>query len=302
MSEDRLKLPPFRALMAFWAAATSDRLSEAAERLGVTESAVSHQLKSLETALNAKLFDRASGRMALTPVGQRYLSRIEPALREIQAATEAILPASGRQVVRLTLPPSLAATWLLPMLGQFESAQPDIDVQLVLTTRLVDLERDHVDLAVRYGRGSWPGMTADFLFADRATPVAAPGYLPDGADLTSIPRGKRLILNRSIPAEWEEWARARGLTPPDLSDALEIDSIEQSLQIAESGNGLAMGRAPYIADRLAAGTLVAPFGEAGPTGAAYYLCHPEAVPLTVSARRFQRWLRDRVSDEDRQST
>ncbi|MEL7471131.1 MAG: LysR substrate-binding domain-containing protein [Pseudomonadota bacterium] len=295
MSDERLKLPPFRALMAFWAAATSDRLADAASVLGVTESAVSHQLKSLEAALNAKLFDRSSGRLSLTPIGQRYLARIEPALREIQAATDAILPASGRQVVRLTLPPSLAATWLLPMLGRFEAAFPDIDVQLVLTTRIVDLVRDHVDLAVRYGKGAWPGTHSDFLFADRATPIAAPGYLPEGVDLDAIPVGKRLILNRAIPAEWEEWARARGLPPPDLSDALEVDSIEQSLQIAETGHGMAMGRAPYIETRLAAGTLVAPFGAAGPTGAAYYLCHSDRQPMTAVSRRLHRWLREQVS-------
>ena len=117
MSEDKITLPPFKALLAFWAAATHDRLVDAASRIGVTESAVSHQIKQLEANLHVQLFDRSSGRLELTSAGRRYLERIEPALREIQAATDDLLPTRGRQAVRLTLPSSLAATWLIPPTG-----------------------------------------------------------------------------------------------------------------------------------------------------------------------------------------
>ncbi len=288
------QLPPFRALLAFRAAATHDRLADAAASLGVTELAVSHQLRQLETLLHARLFDREKGRLVLSQTGRRYLERIEPALKEIQAATAAILPGDGRRVVRLTLPPSLAATWLIPRLGQFEAAEPDIDVQLVLTTRIVEMRREQVDLAVRYGRGAWSGVDAVFLFDDLATPVAAPGLrLPEAAP-GALPSGVRYIVNRSIPGEWEEWARARGLEPPGLDAALALDSIEQALQVAEAGHGLAMGRSPYIDERLARGTLVAPYGAAGPTGAAYHLCQPAGVTPSAPARRLARWVREQA--------
>lgn len=292
MASLRNRLPPFSALLAFRAAATHDRLTEAAESLGVTESAVSHQLRQLETALQVKLFDRSGGRLALTEIGRRYLDRIDPAIRELQAATEAVLPPPDRASVRLTLPPSLAVTWLLPRLGDFEQAHPSMDLQLMATTRVVDLLRDHVDLAIRHGKGRWPGVEARFLFEDLATPVCAPGYLPAGvteptADLLS---GCRLIVNRSIPGEWEEWSRARQLPAPSLDGALVLDTIEQVVTVAESGHGLAVGRRPYIDARLASGTLCAPFGAAGPTGAAYYLCRPQAADPTAAARRVARWL------------
>ena len=145
MADRKLTLPPFAALRAFHAAATHERFRDAAETLSVTESAISHQVKRLEAFLRVALIDRSGARARLTDTGRRYLEQIEPGLLQIQAATEAILPATGRSVVRLTLPPSLAATWLIPKLGVFERAQPEIDLQLITSTRVVDLRRDQVD-------------------------------------------------------------------------------------------------------------------------------------------------------------
>ena len=295
MSDEKLTLPPFKALLAFWAAATHDRLLDAAERLGVTESAVSHQIRQLEASLHVPLFDRSSGRLRLTSEGRRYLERIESALREIQAATEELLPAEGRQAVRLTLPPSLAATWLIPRLSHFELTAPEIDVQLVLTTRIVDMRRDQIDLAIRYGRGQWEGVEAEFLFDDLATPIAAPRYLPQDTNFDQLPDNIRFIVNGSIPGEWAEWCQARGYKLPSMDRALTLDSIDQTLQVAEAGHGLAMGRSPYVQPKLEAGSLVAPFGDIGPTGAAYYLCSPAADAPKAASRKLARWLNDQAA-------
>jgi len=296
MVEKNFRLPPFRALLAFRAVATHGRLADAADALGVTESAVSHQIRQLETLLKTRLFDRTSRRLVLTETGSRYLARIDPAIRELEAATRAVLPSEGRAVIRVTLPTSMAAVWLLPRLGAFEAANPDLDLQLVPTTRVVDLLRDQIDLAIRYGRGDWQNVEKTFLFDDNATPVAAPGLIPEGAaDIEAVLRQHRLIVVRTVPDEWREWSRARGLAPPDLSSALELDVTEQGLQVAEAGHGIAMGRSPYIEERLARGTLVTPFGATGPSGAAYYLCHPAGHPLSAPARRVRRWLLEQAA-------
>lgn len=291
MALHETRLPPFRSLLAFRAAATHDRLADAAVALGVTESAVSHQIRQLETFLRAQLFDRTSRRLLLTETGIRYLARIDPAIRELEAATEAVLPSDGRAIVRLTLPTSMAATWLLPRLGAFEAANPDLDIQLVPTTRVVDLERDQVDIGIRYGRGNWPNVDKMFLFDDNATPVAAPGYVPDGAEsIEDVLKRSRLIVIRSIPDEWQEWAKARGLAPPDLRGALELDAIEQGLQVAEAGHGITIGRSPYIEERLASGALVTPFGATASSGAAFYLCLPAGLSPPARTLRVKRWL------------
>lgn len=292
MAEPKTALPPFAALRAFRAAAINARFRDAATSLGVTESAISHQVRQLEDFLRTALFDRSANGVRLTAAGRRYLDEIDPALRRIQAATEALLHPSGRQVARLTLPPSLAATWLIPQLGAFERAHPDIELQLMPTTRVVELGRDQVDLAIRHGKGAWSGVEATFLLADAALPVAAPGYLvtaPGEAPLAALERA-RLIVNARFPNEWEEWARARGLAPPSLGGAITLEGIEQVLQVAEGGHGLAIGRRPMVDERLARGKLVAPFGAADPINTAYYLCRAAGIVPTVPVRRLTQWL------------
>jgi len=294
MTEPRTPLPPFAALRAFHAAAVHGRFRDAASALGITESAISHQVRRLEDFLRTALFDRSGNGVRLTAAGRQYLDQIDPAIRQIQAATEAMLRPAGRAVVRLTMPPSLAATWLIPKLGAFERAHPEVDLQLVTTTRVVDLRRDQVDLAIRHGKGAWPGLDAAFLLEEAATPVCAPGYLTFGAGdcpQEALYRA-RLIVNARFPDEWEEWARARGLEPPSLAGAVTMDAQEQALQVAEGGHGLAIGRRPMVDDKLARGALIAPFGDADPTGAAYYLCRAADLPLTAAARRLERWLVD----------
>ena len=154
----------------------------------MTESAISHQVRRLEDFLRTALFDRSGPGVRLTTAGQRYLEAIDPAIRQIQAATESLLRRSGRNVVRLTLPPSLAATRLIPQLSAFEREHPDIDLQLVPTTRVIDLRRDQVDLAIRHGKGSWPGVEAAFLLDETALPVG-----PD------ISRQTRAITSTTLP-------------------------------------------------------------------------------------------------------
>ena len=293
-----MTLPPFAALRAFHAAATHDRYRDAAESLGLTESAISHQVRRLEEFLHTALIDRSGRRPKLTDTGRRYLEQIEPAMRQIQTATEALLSPSGRSTVRLTLPPSLAVTWLIPKLGAFEREFPEIDLQIITTTRVIDLRRDQVDLSIRHGKGAWPDVEATFLLEETAMPVCAPGYLdplPQEPSPEAL-RKVRIIVNANIPDEWEEWARAHGVEPSALTDTITLDAMEQTLQVAESGHGLAMGRRPVVDAWLESGRLVAPFGGADPTGAAYYLCRPIAVMPTAAGRRLERWLTKRASE------
>jgi LysR family glycine cleavage system transcriptional activator len=298
MPKPKMTLPPFAALRAFHGAATHDRYRDAAESLGITESAISHQVRRLEEFLRTPLFDRSGKRPTLTDTGRRYLDQIEPAMRQIHAATEALLSASGRSAVRLTLAPSLAATWLIPRLGAFEREHPEIDLQLITTTRVVDLMREQMDVAIRHGKGAWPDVEATFLLEETAMPVCAPGYLdplPQEPSLDVL-RSVRIIVSASFPDEWEEWARANGVELPALDDAITLDAMEQTLQVAESGHGLAMGRRPVVDGWLESGRLVAPFGMADPTGAAYYLCRPSDAVPTAAGRRLERWLTEKAAE------
>ena len=298
MLKPKMTLPPFAALRAFHAAATHDRYRDAADSLGVTESAISHQVRRLEDFLHTPLVDGSGKHPKLTDVGLRYLQQIEPAMRQIQAATEALLSASGRRAVRLTLPASFAATWLIPRLGDFEQEHPEIDLQLSMTARAIDLVSDHIDFAIRHGKGSWPGVEATYLLEATAMPVCAPDYFDPQPQAPSqeVLRNVRFIVDSNAPDVWEEWARANGLEPPAPSDVVMLDAPEQALEVAESGNGLAMGRRPIVDRWMERGRLVTPFGGAGPSGAAYYLCRPSDVTPTAAGRLLERWLTKKAAE------
>jgi DNA-binding transcriptional LysR family regulator len=199
MPASKTSMPPFPALRAFHAAARHGRFRDAARELAVTESAISHQVRRLEDFLRVQLFDRNGPRVRLTSAGARYFADVDPAMARIAEATRVLMGPVERQRVALTLPPSLAILWLIPNLGGFEQACPGIDLQLVTTTRLCDLRREQIDLAIRYGRGPWPDVEAEFLLGETATPVCRPGYLElePAVGVTTVLKSCRLIVNCS---------------------------------------------------------------------------------------------------------
>ncbi len=287
------RMPPFAALRAFHAAARRGRFRDAAKDLSVSESAISHQVRRLEEFLRVRLFERDGPRVSLTAAGAGYFEEIDPAIARIAEATRVLMEPSGRARIALTLPPSLAVFWLIPNLAAFEQVNPDIDLELVTTTRLVDLRREQIDMAIRRGRGPWPDVESEFLLAETAVPICKPGYLSEDAsgDVAGAVAGSRLIINSYFPDEWLEWAQVNGLPPPDVEGALRLESQEQVFAAAENGLGLAIGRSPLVDDRLRSGVLVAPFGTPDPSDAGYHLCHRPGATPTAAARRVARWLR-----------
>lgn len=287
-------MPPFAALRAFHIAARTEHFARAASELNLTQSAVSHQIRRLEGYLGTKLFDRAGARVVLTEAGHQYFAAVDPAIERIQQATLALRGPSGRKRVTLTTLPSIVAMWLIPNWASFEQACPGIDVQFLTTTRVVDLRREQVDLALRYGGGSWPGLTAQLLFVEGLVPVSRPGYLTpeQAADPVAALENARLMLNDTDPDEWAKWARARELPPPRLNNALHFPDSQPALQAAERGLGLAMGRRPLIDSHLASGTLEAPFGAWASDSDGCYLCYQEDRELPAHAARMVDWLQD----------
>jgi LysR family glycine cleavage system transcriptional activator len=288
MSEERLsQLPPLHALRSFHAAARFGRFREAATALGLSESAVSHQVRKLEDYLGVRLFERSGNAVKLTLVGQAYFDEIDPAFARIRRATESLAGPVCR--VSLTLPTSLATLWLIPKLGQLEAALPEVNLQMIPSNRIFDLKRDQVDLGIRYGRGAWRGLVANHLFDEQAFPVCRPGLLGADADPKAALAAHRLIVNGN-PDEWREWTQVHSVALPGLQGALVLDGTDQVLEAAAGGLGIAIGRRPMVDRWLADGRLVAPFGTADESGFAYYLIYPEGDELSVPARRVARWL------------
>src|SRR5258708_29319322 len=171
------RLPSLNGLRAFEAAARHLSFTQAASELNVTQTAISHQIKRLEEELGVRLFVRQNRALTLTPQAQDYLPGIRAAFNDLRLATDRLLRKDDDHVLTVSTLASLAAKWLLPRLTAFQEAHPGIDVRITTSTNLVDFQRDNVDAAIRYGRGQWAGLRADWLMADELFPGCSPALL-----------------------------------------------------------------------------------------------------------------------------
>ncbi|MDZ7840972.1 MAG: LysR substrate-binding domain-containing protein [Gammaproteobacteria bacterium] len=291
-------LPPLAALRAFEAAARRGRFSSAAEELHVSQSAVSHHVRHLEEYLHVRLFERAGVGMKLTEAGARFFAEIYPALERIRRATGEFRAQGARRRVTLTTLPSVVNTWLIPHWTSFEQRCPDIDLQLLTATRVIDLEREQVDLALRFGDYSDSGVVTRWLFAEQLIPVCAPAYLSEElfGNPSRLMRHVRLIVNGTDPDEWNQWCEAECLPQPDLSRALHFAEGQEVLRAAENGLGLAIGRRPVVDIPLRMGSLVAPLGVTELDGHGCYLCYPARREPGTHVMRVTEWLETVVTE------
>src|SRR3982751_6933356 len=170
----RQRLPPLNALKVFEAAARHESFTRAAEELSVTQGAVSHQVKALETELGIKLFNRERQRLVLTEAGREYLTVVRDALDRIALGTDRLLQRQNAGVLTVSTSPDFAAKWLVHRLGNFAEAHPEIDLRISATLHHVDFAREEVDLAVRHGDGQWPGLDVTRLTSEQLFAVCSP--------------------------------------------------------------------------------------------------------------------------------
>src|SRR6202048_1327030 len=172
------RLPSLNGLRAFEAAARHLSFTVAASELNVPQTAISHQIRRLEQELGIRLFIRQNRALALTPAAKDYLPGVRAAFNDLRLATDRLLRRDNDHVLTVSTLASLAAKWLLPRLSAFQETHPGIDVRITTSTGLVDFRSGDVDAAIRYGRGHWPGLRADWLMADDMFPVWRPGLPP----------------------------------------------------------------------------------------------------------------------------
>ena len=156
-------LPPLNGLRAFEAAARHMSFTDAADELSVTQAAISHQVRGLEQRLGLKLFVRRNRSLLLSEAGQAYLPAVRAAFDQLNEATEKLLQKDRGGHLTVTTTASFAMKWLVPRLGGFQRANPEIDVRISTGTGLIDFSREDVDIGIRYGRGQWPSLTAERL-------------------------------------------------------------------------------------------------------------------------------------------
>ncbi|KQT20402.1 MULTISPECIES: transcriptional regulator GcvA [Bradyrhizobium] len=288
------RLPSLNGLRAFEAAARHLSFTLAASELNVTQTAISHQIRRLEEELGIRLFVRQNRALALTPEARDYLPGVRAAFNDLRLATDRLLRRDDDKVLTVSTLASLAAKWLLPRLADFQEQHPGIDVRITTSTSLVDFQRDNVDAAIRYGRGQWAGLRADWLMADELFPVCSPSLLRGDKPLRrpeDLRNHALLHTSNANSDDWRLWLTAAGL-PSDIArqPGITFDMIFMTIQAAIDGIGVAMGRTSYVQDDIAKGRLVVPFKIALPADAGFYLVAPEGRREAPKLAAFRQWL------------
>ncbi|OPZ00293.1 transcriptional regulator [Bradyrhizobium sacchari] len=294
------RLPSLNGLRAFEAAARHLSFTLAASELNVTQTAISHQIRRLEEELGIRLFIRQNRALALTPEARDYLPGVRAAFNDLRLATDRLLRKDDDKVLTVSTIASLAAKWLLPRLTDFQESHPGIDVRITTSTSLVDFQRDNVDVAIRYGRGQWPGVRADWLMADELFPVCSPSLLRGDKPLRRPEDLKdHVLLHTNVSDDWRLWLTAAGLSPGiSRQPGITFDMTLMTVQAAIDGMGVAMGRTSYVQDDIAKGRLVVPFKIALPADAGFYLVSPDGRREAPKLAAFRQWIVAATQNKD----
>lgn len=293
---ERRRLPPLNALRAFEAAARHLNFSRAAEELSVTPGAVSQQIQNLEDYVGAALFKRTPKGLLLTDAAQTALPALREAFDRLAEAASLLTAAVDGRRLTLTAAPSFAAKWLVPRLGGFEQAHPQVDVWLSAGIDLVDLNAGEVDLAIRYGAGRYPGLEVQRLLGETVIPVASPELiattpLNEPADLAH-----HVLLHDGSPdpddscPDWAMWLAARGVRGVDGTRGPRFNQSSLVIEAAVNGRGVALAKRTLAQADLEAGRLIAPLQIATAVDFAYYLVHPKAKGRLPQVKAFVAWI------------
>ena len=285
-------LPSLNGLRAFEAAARHMSFTRAAAELNVTQTAISHQIRRLEEQLGTKLFVRRNRALSLTREAREYLPSIRSAFEDLRQATARLRRPEREGVLTVSTTASLATKWLVSRVAAFQDAHPGIAVRISTSAHLVDFQREEVDVAVRYGRGHWPGLRAEWLMAERLFPVCSPALLAAKPLREPTDLADHTLLHTSVSREdWQLWLTAAGL-PLSIAArrGLTFDQGFMAVQAAVEGLGVALGRTRLVEADLAAGRLVAPFDLVLPQDAGYYVVSPVATAESAKVALFRRWL------------
>jgi LysR family glycine cleavage system transcriptional activator len=286
------RLPPLNWLRAFDSAARHMSFTEAAEELGVTQAAVSQQVRQLEDWLGAQLFKRLPRSLALTDAGIAYLPTVRESFDRLHIGTEQIFGRLERRPVTLRATATIAALWLAPRMVGFRARHPEITVRITTLYAPVDFGQDGVDLELRYGRGDWPGVRAHKLADEFYFPVASPAYLaaaskPSGpADLLR----HRLIHVLGEREGWGAYFRHYNLADSPVSEGLQCDSQVVALEACVAGGGVMLATSPQVDGLLARGQLVELLDQRIAARHAHYLVLPNAGDMSREVVTVVDWL------------
>jgi DNA-binding transcriptional LysR family regulator len=301
------RLPSLDLLKGFEAAARLLSFTKAGEELFLSQSAVSRQILELEDQLGVRLFERRHRALALTEAGQALYAASAQVLATMRAVTDRLRSTRSRRTLAVTTTQSLASLWLIPRLAGFTRQHPELDVRISAETRVLDLERDGLDLAIRHGPATMVGPHALRLFGERVFPVCSPKLLKDPARPLRVPADLRhhVLLQYDDPEgrhpwmHWKTWLEVERLTDLRPAGNLTFSGYDQIIPAAIAGHGVALGRSPLVREALASGELVAPFKRSADPARGYFAIVSKHAAGRPEVADFVAWLKEEAGKEPR---
>ena len=294
---NRNALPALDLLVGFESAARHLSFTKAGEELFLTQSAVSRQIKDLEDQLGVVLFQRRHRALALTEAGHQFYAAAAQALSTMRSATDRLRAQAGKKALSVTTTHSFAALWLIPRLAGFTRDHPGVDVRITAETRVQDLERDGLDLALRHGPASLAGPNAVRLFGEKVFPVCSPKLLKKKSLEKPQDLKSHVLLQYDDPEgrhpwlHWKTWLEVERIADLRPAGTLSFSGYEQIIPAAIAGHGVALGRSPLVKDLMRSGELVAPFKSSADPARAYFAILSKNATGRPEVAAFVEWLK-----------
>ena len=294
-------MPPLNAVRAFEAAARLGGFNAAGAELNVSANAVGRLVKILEDSLGVPLFRRLPRGVVVTEAGGRYLARVGTLLDQLDQATVDLQRLETSRVLTVSAMPSMVSRWLIPRLGRLTERHPELDVRIVAKVPRTDFAREEIDVAIRTGPGSYDGdgLRSDLLMREDFFPVCSPELLSRGPPLREpADLAHHVLLHDEFEYErrqpnqvdWARWLAANGITNVDAQRGLRFSFSHMTLQAAAEGQGVGLASSALLADDLATGRLVKPFGDLAVRGPyAFFIVCPEATANREKVVMFRDW-------------
>lgn len=279
-----------RALRTFCAAARHTSFKAAAGELHVTPSAVSHQVKSLETELGTRLFERGNNGLALTPAGRTLFTEVDPLIRRIDEVTSRVRKHRARQTLAISVQPFFASALFVPRLAEFTAKHPEIDLQLDTSDERSENHPAGADASIRVFKSAPTNLSADAFFPLRLMPACSPALHASIVDDDTGLRPFPMIVHSHRTGQWDIWVESSGVKLPEPSSIVRLDSTVAAVAAAERGLGVAMVPMPLSASLIESGRLVPLHEHEAPTPERYYFVCSEQAREKAQVQALRRWV------------
>jgi len=285
------RLPPLNSIRAFEAAAERESFAAAADELGVTQGAVSQQIKILEDYLGQKLFIRAGRGVVLSDVGRRFHSVVRVALNALELETARYVTPKSASTIKFTVLPAIASLWLVPRLETFQKLRPNVQLQISADPEIVDFARSDFHIGIRYGSGHVEQCRSVNLGYDRLYPVCSPAYLAENpvAEASDLSRC-RLLHDTFWHEDWDRWKKAYAPLVDSHVTGQYFTHYSLAVDVARAGGGILMAHERLLRNFLENGELVPVINQSIPSSMEYYVVYPMRVAHLGPVKDFAAWM------------